>query len=193
MRILKRLPCSFSGSGTGVSWHFGWVPGQVRMGLAILVAPGFQVVPEVLACFQCVFWVRPLPGLKLDRCSPAVTLTTFGDTWDLALCLSFQWNYFELFHLISDFQMLRVAWSVTSGLTSNLLLRVFESSSRFVRTRRPATPWSRCTWNSRRCDNTTWLSSERSWRRTGWNSRSSGTIGTRSEDTLPRGDPLNSD
>ena len=131
------------------------------MHLAILVAPGFR---------------RGASSVKLDRFTGCHYLWGYH-TWDIlgpctaALCVLFQGlfhtSYFELFR---NFRF--------SDASSRFECRFdchFESLSRFVRTRRPATPWSRCMRNSRPCDNTTWLSSKRSWRRTGGSDSRSGT------------------
>ena len=83
------------------------------MHLAILVAPGFR---------------RGASSVKLDRFTGCHYLWGYH-TWDIlgpctaALCVLFQGlfhtSYFE-FHLISDFQMLRVASSVASTVASSL-------------------------------------------------------------------------
>ena len=136
-----------------------------------MVAPGFR---------------RDASSVKLDRFTGCHYL--WGYPWDLALlhCVSYFRAYF-IRVISSYFELFRVSFNFRfSDASSRFECRFecrfdchfdchFESLSRFVRTRRPATPWSRCTRNSRPCDNTTWLSSKRSWRRTGGSDSRSGT------------------
>ena len=96
-----------------------WVPGRVWMHLAILVAPGFR---------------RGASSVKLDRFTGCHYLWGYH-TWDIlgpctaALCVLFQGlfhtSYFELFRVISKFQIFRCFESLRVSL--RLSLRVFES------------------------------------------------------------------